>query len=250
MRHRPKWQRDETTHPGVDFADGAEVDAHVRMIEDDPAHFDSIIKRLDLQSRHTLIDVGAGAGGFAIRAARQCKQVYAVDVSEAMLNVARKKAREAGTGNISFVQGGFLTYEHAGPPVDVIVSHTALHHLPDTWKLIGLTRLAEMTKDGGRLHLMDVVHTFDPSDYAEAFNAFVRGAAEHFGREMIPKAEATIRQEFPTWDWIIEGMLRRAGFRIDLADYRGGLAEYLCTKCPAGKRSIKNCSEQEQSGNG
>ena len=27
-----------------------------------------------------------------------------------------------------------------------------------------------------------------------------------------------------------EGMLRRAGFRIDLANSRGGLAEYLCTK--------------------
>ena len=39
-----------------------------------------------------------------------------------------------------------------------------------------------------------------------------------------------MRDEFPTWNWIIEGMLRRAGFRIDLADYRGSLAEYLCTK--------------------
>ena len=27
-----------------------------------------------------------------------------------------------------------------------------------------------------------------------------------------------------------EGMLREAGFRIDLADSRGGLADYLCTK--------------------
>ena len=47
---------------------------------------------------------------------------------------------------------------------------------------------------------------------------------------MVPRAEATIREEFPTFDWIMEGILRRAGFRIDLADYRAGLAEYLCTK--------------------
>ena len=230
MNQRPKWQRDEMIHPGVNFADPAEVDAHIRMVKDETAHFDSIIDRIGLRQDHTLIDLGAGAGGFAIRAAGYCKKVYAVDVSEAMLSVARNKAEAAGVNNIEFALAGFLTYEHVGEAVDLIVSHKALHHLPDTWKLIGLARLADMLKDGGRFHLMDIVHTFDPADYAEAFSQFVQGAGEQFGQEMVRKAEATIREEFPTFDWIMEGILRRAGFRIDLADYRAGLAEYLCTK--------------------
>ncbi len=87
-----------------------------------------------------------------------------------MLSVARAKAQSTGMDNIKFVLAGFLTYEHAASPVDVIVSHTALHHLPDAWKLIGLTRLATMLKHIGRFHLMDVVHTFDPTDYIEAFD--------------------------------------------------------------------------------
>ena len=230
MNQRPKWQRDEMIHPGVNFADPAEVDAHIRMVKDEPAHFDSIIDRIGLRQDHTLIDFGAGPGGFAMRAAGHCKTVYAVDASEAMLSVARNKAQAAGVNNIEFTLAGFLTYKHCGPPVDVIVSHTAFHHLPDAWKLVGLTRLATMLKNGGRFHLMDVVHTFDPADYAKAFDRFVQGAGEHFGQEMVPKAEATIREEFPTFDWMMEGILRRASFRIDLADYRAGLAEYLCTK--------------------
>ena len=232
MNKQPKWQRDETVHPGVNFSDPAQVAAHVRMVQDNAAHFDSIIDQIGLKQDHTLIDLGAGAGGFAIRAAGRCRKVYAVDVSKAMLSVARAKAQSAGMGNIKFVLAGFLTYEHAASPVDVIVSHVALHHLPDVWKLVGLIRLASMLKQNGRFHLMDVVHTFDPTDYIEAFDQFVRGAGEHFGSDMIPRAEATIREEFPTFDWIMEGILRRAGFRIDLADYRVGLAEYLCTKGP------------------
>lgn len=230
MKPQPNWQRDEMKFLGVNFADPAEVEVHLRMTQDDVAHFDSIIQQLDLRPTHTLIDLGAGGGGFALRAARSCAKVYAVDVSEPMLNAARKKAETAGVRDVEFIHAGFLTYEHAGPPADAIVSHVALHHLPDAWKLIGLARLAGMLRAGGRCHLMDLAYRFDPADYVEALDGFVRGAGEHFGVEMIPKAEATVRDEFPTWDWILETMLGRAGFRIDLADYRGGLAEYFCTR--------------------
>ena len=81
--------------------------------------------------------------------------------------------------------------------------------------MIGLTRLATMLKHAGRFHLMDVVHTFDPADYVEAFDRFVQGAGEHFGQEMVPKAEATIREEFPTFDWIMEEITRLSGFQFN-----------------------------------
>ncbi len=232
MAEQPRWQRDEMTLPGVDFADAGEVNAHVRMVRDDQAGFQAAASLIGLGPDSTLIDVGAGAGGFAVYAAARCRHVIAVDVSEAMLCIARERARSAGLTNISFVHAGFLTYEHARSPVDAVVSHVALHHLPDAWKVIGLTRLAAMLKSGGRFHLRDVVHTFDPREYVAAFDRFVSGAVKQFGPDMGARAEATIRDEFPTWDWIMEGMLRRAGFRIDLADYRGALGEYLCTRVP------------------
>ena len=233
MRQPPRWQRDESRHPGVDFADPGEVAAHQRMALRNEGELEARAERLGLGPGQVLIDVGAGAGAFAVCAARRCEKVYAVDVSAEMLRLARRRATEAGVENIEFACAGFLTYQHAGPPADVVTSHVALHHLPDAWKLIGLTRVAAMLRPGGRLHLMDVVYSFDPQDYAMAFDAFVAAAVEHFGPDVQPRAEATVRDEFPTWDWILEGMLRQAGFHIDLANYRGGLAEYLCTKSPA-----------------
>ena len=230
MKTLPKWQRDEMKFPGVDFADLAEVDMHQQIQARDVAEFEAIIKRIGLAPEHTLIDLGAGGGEFAVHAAKHCRCVWAVDASPAMLDCARARARQEGVDNIKFVHAGFLTYEHADEPVDVVVSHTALHHLPDMWKGIALARVAAMLADHGRLHLRDLAFRFDPADYVAAFESFLEMVETHLGSEIIPGAEATLRDEFPTWDWVWEGLLRRAGFRIDLADYRAGLAEYLCTK--------------------
>lgn len=57
--------------------------------------------------------------------------VYAVDISPVMLGFASKKAGSQGMNNIKYCHAGFLTCEHSGEPVDVIISQLALHHLPD-----------------------------------------------------------------------------------------------------------------------
>ena len=55
----------------------------------------------------------------------------------------------------------FLTYDHAGPPADVVDSRHALHHLPDFWKAMALSRIAGMLRSGGVLRLWDVVYAFE-----------------------------------------------------------------------------------------
>lgn len=42
---------------------------------------------------------------------------------------------------IEAVEGGFLTYEHEGEPVDLVHTRNALHHLPDFWKAVALARI-------------------------------------------------------------------------------------------------------------
>lgn len=40
-----------------------------------------------------------------------------------------------------------------------------------------------------------------------------------------------IREEYSTFDWIMEELLKRAGFSIDEVDYSDGfMAVYVCTK--------------------
>ena len=45
--------------------------------------------------------------------------------------------------------------------------------------------------------------------------------------------EISIRDEYYTLDWIMEGLLTRAGFTIKKAEYTDGfMAFYLCEKQP------------------
>jgi putative AdoMet-dependent methyltransferase len=66
--------------------------------------------------------------------------------------------------------------------------------------------------------------------YEEHFNGWIRSMAEKVGEEFSAEAETHIRDEFSTYDWIMEGLLNRAGFRIDEAAYMDRLgAAFLCT---------------------
>jgi ubiquinone/menaquinone biosynthesis C-methylase UbiE len=148
-----------------------------------------------------------------------------------MLRCALRKARKARLDNIEFHHGGFLTYAHEGDAVDAIVSVAALHHLPDFWKLIGLRRLAQMLKMGGKLCLFDVVLSFDVARYESCIKGFVQSMGERMGPDGKRESETHLREEYSTCDWIMEGLLQRAGFEIEMVNYKDGFfATYLCTK--------------------
>jgi ubiquinone/menaquinone biosynthesis C-methylase UbiE len=230
----PNWQYDEMKLCGVkfdkeEFADG--YDEHHQRFRDYKKEADERINMLALDKQSTLIDMGCGTGAFAINAASRLGRIYAVDVSRAMLKCAYRKATEAGIKNIEFCHGGFLTYRHYNEPVDAIVSTLALHHMPDFWKFVGLRRLGQMLKTDGKLLLFDVVFSFDPTNYESSIKGFVQSMTDRMGEQMKKELETHFRQEFSTFDWVMEGLLEKAGFIIEKVDYREGFfATYLCTK--------------------
>lgn len=230
MKQQPKWQWDElgpigALHESVEVA--GQYDDYHKGFRDIDAENDYAMDLLQPQSHQTVIDMGAGTGFFVLAAAKHYNRVYAVDVSAAMLDRAHTKATDAGLDNIEFHQGGFLTYQHEAEPVDAIYSAAALHHLPDFWKFAALRRMAEMLKPGGKLCLRDTVFSNVPSDYAAYLDEITTSESGAPG----DARTRHIREEFTTTDWIIEGLLTRAGFAIEKADYNGPFwANYLCTK--------------------
>ena len=234
MSEQPNWQRDEMQQVGADYADPAEVAAYeakhrsFRNIEEEN---ERVVRALGLGARSTVIDMGAGIGFFALEAARRCAEVYAVDVSPAMLAYARGKAEAEGLTNIRFHHAGFLTYAHEGDPVDAIVSTAVLHHLPDFWKFVGLARLRTVLKENGRLLLRDLVFPSDVDDPTGVLDEAVRQAADHVGEHMAAEFATHFREEFSTFDWIMDGLLVRAGFVVEEIEHgqKGrGLTTYLC----------------------
>jgi len=67
----------------------------------------ALVLRLGISSGHTIIDLGAGTGTFAIQAAITGASAHAVDISQAMLAYAQSKAQKLALPAFSFTQAGF-----------------------------------------------------------------------------------------------------------------------------------------------
>lgn len=228
----PPWQYNEPDHPGQDFNAAAEsYDNSVGKFRDIQGEIEEILSYLDLQTDQTLLEFGTGTGELALAAAPRCAKVYAVDISSGMLEYSRNKARERGVDNIEFLPGGFLTYDHHNGPVDAIVSQIALHHLPDFWKQIALLRMNGLLPVGGRLCLRDVVYSFDPLEHERMIETFISKTAEMAGPGFCQRMASHIKSEYSTMDWIMQGLIRRAGFEIERVQLKEGfLGLYLCRK--------------------
>ena len=106
--NQPAWWPDETKQVGTDYNEVAEVaayDARHSQFRDIEQENQGILEALHLQRDQVLVDLGAGTGVFAVQAAQHCQRVYAVDVSEPMLDFARRRALAAGVDNIEFCRG-------------------------------------------------------------------------------------------------------------------------------------------------
>lgn len=232
MTTHPKWQRDESIPINKDFGNREVVRAYdewhgrLRDIEGENA---AILAWLDLKPGEIVADIGCGTGAFARCAARHCGTVHAIDISTAMLDFVRWKVQEEGLDNVVCRQGSLLTYVHEGPPFDAMHTSMALHHLPDFWKQKALNRLAAILKPGGRFHLMDVV--FQEGDVDAHIDAWIAQMEVRGGIEARESFQGHIRKEYSTFTWIMEGLLERAGFRIERAEHSAGvIAHYYCTK--------------------
>lgn len=229
----PAWFYNELQQIGVDFEDTAQVEVFDRNQKSSTVEVErSLIERLGISKGHIVIDLGAGTGTFAIQAALAGADVYAVDVSPVMLDYARQKAGKANVINIEFNHSGFLTYEHKAELADFIVTKFALHHLPDFWKMLAFLRMASMLKDEGILYLRDVIFSFHPAEYQSHIEAWIEKVAKPPGEGFTRlDFETHIREENSTFGWVIEGMLKRAGFEIVEADYLAPeYAQYVCKK--------------------
>lgn len=209
----PQWQWDEMQQVGTDFADPREVaayDERMATFRDVDAENRRRLEMLDLPPGAALLDVGSGTGAFARAAARAGVRVCAVDVSAAMLTYLAERAAAEGLRGITTQHAGFLTMDFPPAGFDAVVSWAALHHLPDAWKLVALRRIARVLRPGGQLLLGDVVFSPAPGEAPEScFERFVASVPT-----MRDGAVGHVAREFSTYDWILEGLLERAGFEI------------------------------------
>ena len=226
---------DELAHAGPEHLDPAFVVGYDRKQGyPDPAEDLDAFAAQGLDANSHVVDLGAGAGQFALAAARRFRRVTAVDVSPAMLAVLRERSAAAGLSNLDCVRAGFLSYQQAGPPADGVYTRNALHQLPDFWKALALDRIARMLRPGGVLRLRDLIYDFRPADAEAIFRRwFDHAAADPADGYTSEDYAEHIRTEFSTFRWLLEPMLAAAGFEIVTAEYEEKLyGAYTCIKIP------------------
>lgn len=224
------WYPDEQAYAGPEHLDGGYVVAYDRKAQFDPAADISVLLEVGMDENSIVIDLGAGTGTFAFAAAPFCREVIAVDVSAAMVELLRRRVHEGGITNVRVVQAGFLSYEHQGDLVDVIFTRNALHQLPDFWKVEALKRMASLLRPGGTARIRDLIFDFDPAVADERVEAWMDGAVTDpsVGFTAGELAEH-IRGEFSTYSWLLEPMLAKVGFDVrDRSFVRSAYGAYTC----------------------
>ncbi len=146
----------------------------------------------DLHEGETVLDLGSGGGIDVLLSARRVGpkgKAYGLDMTDEMLELARKNAGEAGVANVEFLKGEMEDIPLPEASVDVIISNCVVNLSPDKARV--LTEAFRVLRPGGRVAIADIVT-----------------------RKDLPTA---VRDSMAAWTGCIAGALAEDDYRAKLA---------------------------------
>lgn len=152
----------------------------------------------DLAPGETVLDLGSGAGADVLISARRVGptgRAIGLDMTDEMLDLARRNAAEAGIENVEFRKGFIEEIPLPDGTVDVVISNCVLNLSADKPKV--LREAARVLRPGGRFAISDVIAD--------------------------PDMDEATRGDMQQWTGCIAGALTRAEFEAALAG--AGLGE-------------------------
>jgi hypothetical protein len=94
--------------------------------------------------------------------------------------------------------------------------------------------MADVLAPGGTLRLRDLVFSFDLPEADARIAHWLDTAAAEPPEDGWTRAELEthLRDEYSTFSWLLEPLIRQAGFEIEVVDYGtvGVHADYICVK--------------------
>lgn len=112
----------------------------------------------ELHAGETVLDLGSGGGIDVLLSARRVGPTgfaYGVDMTDEMLELARKNAADAGAANVEFVKGTIESIPLPDTSVDVVISNCVVNLAAD--KPAVFAEIARLLRPGGRIGITDIV---------------------------------------------------------------------------------------------
>src|SRR5712672_4233959 len=151
------WYYNERRQIGLDTA----VASIYNLDDDSDLRARAALSLLGVQRGWRVADIGCGNGVLACEAAMMGAEVDAIDISPAMLALANIQAKDRRVA-IRTQPAGMLSFAYQPNTYDLIVSEFTLHHLPDFWKAVALSRIYGALKPGANFYLRDIVFVSTP----------------------------------------------------------------------------------------
>ncbi len=226
------WYYNERRQIGLDSA----VASIYELDDDIDLRARAALGMLGVQRGWRVADIGCGNGVLAVEAALQGAEVDAIDISPAMLALAKIQASDRRVA-IRTQSAGLLSFAYQPNSYDLIVSEFTLHHLPDFWKAVALSRIHAALKPGANFYLRDIVYASMPDGSERGVDAWADFNIKNhdFARDSVV---THMRDEYSTFGWVMERMLTDVGFTLVSADYHAPLhGTYLLRKPKPGEQS-------------
>jgi arsenite methyltransferase len=135
----------------------------------------------ELRTGETVLDLGSGGGIDVLLSAQRVGPTgfaYGLDMTDEMLELARRNAAAAGATNVEFRKGAIEDIPLADASVDVVISNCVVNLSTD--KAAVLAEIARVLRPGGRIGISDVVADdhISPAERAErgSFAGCIAGA--------------------------------------------------------------------------
>jgi 2-polyprenyl-3-methyl-5-hydroxy-6-metoxy-1,4-benzoquinol methylase len=225
------WYYTQRRRIGIDSTVASLYDRH----DDSDLRARSALAMLGVKKGWRVADIGCGNGILACEASLMGAEVDAIDISPAMLALAEINARDRKVA-IRTQSAGLLSFAYQPGSYDLIVSEFTLHHLPDFWKAVALSRIFAALRPGANFYLRDIVFVRTPDGTERDVEEWAEFAISNrdFSRDSVI---THMRDEYSTFGWVIERMLVDAGFQLTSVDYHAPLhGTYLLRKPKHGEQ--------------
>ena len=127
----------------------------------DQQRIDRLVSAAHLTGAERVLDIATGPGYIAEAFSNRAREVVGVDLTDAMLAIARERAQEHGVTNISFRTGDAQHLPFEPDEFDLVTCRLALHHVQQPGKVV--REMTRVCRRDGTVLIEDIFASEHPS---------------------------------------------------------------------------------------